>query len=160
MRPDLETVVEGPPLAEVRSLFEEYAISLGVDLEFQDFGAELASLPGAYAPPRGRLILARVDGRAAGCAALRPLDAGICEMKRLYVRPTDQGIGLGRFLAETVIREAGSAGYRTMRLDTLPSMTAARRLYRTLGFRPIAPYRHNPVPGTEFLQLDLLRPQG
>lgn len=156
----IEPVVPGPSLADVRLLLEEYAASLGVDLEFQGFQAELAALPGAYAPPGGRLLLARVGGQAAGCVAVRPLGLGICEMKRLYVRPDHHGTGLGRRLAEAAVREAIRTGYRVMRLDTLETMTAARGLYRALGFRPIAPYRDNPVPGAEFLELDLHISQG
>jgi putative acetyltransferase len=126
-------------LALVRRLFEEYAESLDTDLGFQDFSAELAGLPGCYAPPQGRLLLA-LDGQVpAGCVALRQLDGKICEMKRLYVRPQYRGTGLGRLLAERVIAEAKLAGYRQMRLDTLPSMAPARLLYQQLGFREIPP---------------------
>jgi putative acetyltransferase len=142
-------------LTLVRRLFEEYARSLDTDLGFQDFSGELAGLPGSYAPPQGRLLLA-LDGQVpAGCVALRQLDGEICEMKRLYVRPQYRGTGLGRLLAERVIAEAKLAGYRQMRLDTLPSMAAARVLYQQLGFREIPPYRHNPIVGTAFLELML-----
>ena len=137
-------------IATVAGLFREYAASLGVDLSFQGFDEELASLPGDYAPPRGRLLLA--DG---GCVALRPLAGDLCEMKRLYVRPSSRGTGLGRALVQRVIDEARAIGYRAMRLDTLPSMTAAAAMYRAFGFREIEPYRFNPVEGTKYFELEL-----
>jgi ribosomal protein S18 acetylase RimI-like enzyme len=143
-------------VAAIRLLFEQYAQSLGVDLSFQDFDQELASLPGAYAAPAGRLLLAADGARAVGCVGVRPLDDRICEMKRLYVRPEACGQGLGRRLAETAITFGKAANYHAMRLDTLPTMASAQDLYRQLGFREVAPYRYNPVPGTSFLQLDLL----
>lgn len=149
-----------PLLSEVRRLFAEYAEGLGIDLAFQGFEAELAGLPGAYAPPGGRLLIARVQGMVAGCVGVRPLEPGICEMKRLYVRSEARGFGVGRRLAEAAIGEARAAGYRSMRLDTLETMGAAQALYRTLGFGPIPPYRHNPVPGTAFLSLDLQPAEG
>jgi len=139
-----------------RTLFREYADGLGIDLCFQGFDRELAELPGDYAPPRGRLLLAGVEGGIAGCIALRPLEGGACEMKRLYIRPQYRGRGIGRALAEAVIREARSTGYPCMRLDSLPSMSEAIALYRALGFREIAPYRPNPVEGAVFLELELL----
>jgi putative acetyltransferase len=138
-----------------RMLFKEYEASLGIELSFQGFTREVAELPGAYAPPAGRLFLA-IDGlEHVGCIALRPLGDGFCEMKRLYVRPTARGTRLGRRLAETVIREAREIGYARMRLDTLPSMKEAFALYQTLGFREIAPYCENPIVGTRFMELVL-----
>ena len=142
-------------LSAVRGLFEEYAASLDVDLAFQDFDRELRELPGDYAPPLGRILLALDDDQPAGCAALRPYEPEVCELKRLYVRPAFQGSGLGRRLAESIVEAGRDAGYTLMRLDTLPSMKAARRLYRSLGFEEIKAYRPNPVHGTTYFQLRL-----
>jgi ribosomal protein S18 acetylase RimI-like enzyme len=141
----------------VAQLFAAYAAALGIDLGYQDFETELASLPGKYAPPFGALLLARdVAGRPVGCVALRSLaDAGACEMKRLYVAPEGRGHGLGKGLLEAVLGEARQIGYREIRLDTLPTMIAAQALYRARGFEPIAPYYDTPVAGTAFLRLRL-----
>jgi GNAT superfamily N-acetyltransferase len=138
-------------LPAVRNLFREYAQGLGIDLGFQDFEAELAALPGKYAAPAGRLLLAWNRTEAVGCVALRPLNRGTCEMKRLYVRPHMRGEQLGRRLAERICREAREAGYARICLDTLPTMAAAIRLYTALGFEPTEPYVFNPVPGALFL---------
>jgi carbonic anhydrase len=145
-------------LEHARRLFRAYGDWLGVDLGFQGFEQELASLPGRYAPPAGRLLLARVGGETAGSVGLRPLDAGICEIKRLWVEPGFGGRGLGRALAEAAIEAARELGYQKIRLDTLPArMPAAQHLYRTLGFREIPPYYDNPLDGVVMLELDLRR---
>ena len=145
----------GHDLDTVRVLFRAYADALGIDLGFQDFEQELATLPGKYAPPRGRLLLAWREDMALGCVALRPIDAQRSEMKRLYVRPEARGTGLGRTLAVRICIEAREAGYRQICLDTLQTMTAARAVYEALGFKPTEPYVYNPLPGAMFLALDL-----
>jgi putative acetyltransferase len=143
-------------VAQARELFLEYANSLGFSLCFQGFDKELADLPGAYAPPSGRLLLAIKEGSAIGCVGLRDLGDGYCEMKRLYVRPDFRSESLGRRLAEAIITEAKAIGYSAMRLDTLETMEAARKLYRSLGFKKIAPYYENPIPSAEYLELVLM----
>jgi len=140
---------------EVNQLFREYADSLGVDLGFQNFDDELTSLPGKYAPPGGRLLLAWKGDEVLGCIAMRPLQGTTCEMKRLYVRPQARGMQLGRKLAARLCDEARIAGYARICLDTLPSMAPAQSLYRSMGFEPIAPYVFNPIEGTRFLALAL-----
>ncbi|MFT3812985.1 MAG: GNAT family N-acetyltransferase [Acidovorax sp.] len=143
----------------VRDLFREYASTLSIDLAFQDFEAELADLPGDYAPPRGQLLLAEVDGAMAGCCALRPLDTvdypNAAEMKRLYVRRAFRGFGLGRQLAEAILDAARQAGYACVLLDTLDGMESARALYAELGFEEIPPYYHNPIAGAHYLKADI-----
>jgi len=139
----------------VEELFEEYAASLDFNLCFQNFDRELAELPGEYASPSGVMLLAKVDGTVAGCVALRSIGEEICEMKRLYVKPQYRGSGIGRKLAEAVIRHAVEIGYKTMRLDTIPSMIEATSLYRSLGFQSIEPYRPNPIEGAIYLELKL-----
>ena len=142
-------------LAIARQLFEEYAAALGIDLCFQKFGAELANLPGEYAPPEGRLFLAQAEDGFAGCVALRKIADSICEMKRLYVRPKFRKRNGGRLLADAVVNAAREIGYESMRLDTLSSLTAAIALYRSLGFRSIPAYYANPNPEVVFMELKL-----
>jgi len=151
-------------IALARELFREYAKALSVDLCFQDFERELRELPGKYAPPAGRLLLGyhNDEGKSelvAGCGALRPLSAEICEMKRLYVRPEFRGGGIGRALTLKLIAAAQEISYRALRLDTLPEMRAAQQLYRELGFRDISAYCQNPVEGVRYLELDLTASQ-
>ena len=143
-------------LDSVRALFTEYAGSLGFSLGYQGFDAELAGLPGKYAAPEGALLLAKVDGVAAGVVALRKLEPGIAEMKRLYVRPAHHGRSIGRKLAEAVLETARTLGYRRLRLDTISGkMDTAVKLYHSMGFAEIAPYYDSPVPGTTYLELVL-----
>ena len=143
-------------IAQARELFLEYAQSLGFSICFQNFDQELAELPGDYTPPDGRLLLAEFEGALAGCVALHKVQPGICEMKRLYLRPRFRGKGLGRALAEIIIAEARKIGYQSMRLDTVePVMKDAVDLYRRLGFHEIAPYRPNPMEGTLYMELKL-----
>ncbi len=142
-------------IALVGELFREYAASIGVDLEYQGFSSELAGLPGQYAPPSGDLLFAKVNGEAAGCVALRALDQSILEMKRLYVRPSARGTGLGKLLVEAAISIARQNGYAELRLDTLASMASAQKLYGALGFVEIPPYGSSFLPGTRFYSLSL-----
>lgn len=143
-------------LAAAATLFRAYAASLGFDLGFQDFEAELAGLPGSYAPPAGALLLARLEDRPVGCVAMRDLGDGIAEMKRLYLDPATRGLGLGAALVEAVIVAARAAGYRAMRLDTVPGEhDAAIAVYRRFGFVEVPAYCFNPMPGAKFFELRL-----
>ena len=137
----------------VRDLLEEYGRAAGVDLAFQNFDRELATLPYEYDP----ILIARAGGDAAGCVALRRIDDDTCEMKRLYVRPAFRGRSIGRLLAEAIIAEGRQRGFSRMRLDTLPSMSEAMALYESLGFADIEPYRYNPIKGSRYMQLELRR---
>ena len=139
----------------VRELFGQYAESLGFNLDFQDFKAEMADFPGHYAPPEGCLLIAYYDNKLAGCVGMRKFNEGICEMKRMYVRSAWRRQGVGRRLTEEIIRVAKNLGYERMRLDTLASMTAVRRLYESIDFRQIEPYYHNPIEGAVFYELNL-----
>lgn len=142
-------------LRHTRELFQEYEASLGIRLCFQNFERELTGLPGDYAPPQGRLLLALHETQIAGCVAVRRIDGETCEMKRLYVRPAFRGKGVGKELATIIIEEARRIGYARMRLDTLPSMQEAIALYQSLGFQTIEPYRHNPIEGALYMELEL-----
>jgi putative acetyltransferase len=159
--PGIELLSPGTPALfdATREIFQEYAAQLGVDLCFQNFEAELADLPGEYAPPEGALLLAFVDGELAGCGAFRPLRdvdyTNACEMKRLYVKRAFRRFGLGRILAQALMDRANEAGHSTMLLDTLDDMEAARGLYETLGFEEIPPYYFNPVAGAHYLKAGL-----
>lgn len=161
VRVELRPVCTPEEIEAARVAMREYAAQLGVDLCFQGFEAELASLPGQYAAPAGALLLARVDGQVAGCGGMRPLPEvdypDACEMKRLYVRPAFRGHGLGRLIAQALMDHALQAGYSTMLLDTLDEMEAARGLYQTLGFIEVPPYYFNPIAGAHYLKADLGR---
>ena len=156
---ELTTPTTAPLLDATRVIFREYAAQLGVDLCFQNFETELATLPGDYAPPLGALLLATVDDEIAGCGALRPLAdvdyVNACEMKRLYVRPAFRRFGIGRLLVRALMDHGIQAGYSNLLLDTLDDMEAARGLYTSLGFEEIPPYYFNPVPGAHYLRVDL-----
>lgn len=154
-RIDLLPAADPSAIGLCRELFREYQRSLDVDLCFQNFEAELAALPGDYAPPRGRLIIAFIDGQPAACVALRPVDDRTAEMKRLYVRPASRGQKLGLCLVRSVISQARDVGYHWLVLDTLPSMSEAQAMYERLGFVDIPPYTHNPIAGSRFMGLDL-----
>jgi ribosomal protein S18 acetylase RimI-like enzyme len=152
---EIVKVIDGENLSHVRGLFRAYAEWIAVDLSFQNFNKEFASLPGDYAPPDGALLLAIYEGKPAGCVALRKFSDDICEMKRLYVSADFQGAGVGRRLVDEIIAEGKRLGYAKMRLDTMPKMASAQKLYRKLGFKEIEPYRFNPVACTVFMELDL-----
>ena len=141
--------------ADVEALFREYVASLAEDISFQNVDEELGTLPGKYARPTGVVLIARDGAEAAGAVAYRMVEPGVCEMKRLYVRPAFRGSGLGRELANELIEDARAQGYRTMLLDTLASMSSARALYRDLGFVAVAPYYDNPLPGVMYMALEL-----
>jgi putative acetyltransferase len=146
----------GHDIEEVRKLLTEYSNSLDFDLSFQDFDRELADLPGEYSTPWGEILIAKLARNVAGMVALRRLGNNLCEMKRLYVRPSFRGKGIGKILAESIIREARQIGYRKMRLDTVPSMVEAIRVYDALGFKRIKPYTFNPVEGALYMELTLV----
>jgi GNAT superfamily N-acetyltransferase len=154
---DIGEALDDRAIAQCRELFTEYQQGLGVSLCFQGFDRELATLPGDYARPRGRLLLARIAGEPAACAALRPLGVNDAEMKRLFVRPAYRGMGIGWALAECIVDEARGMGYAALRLDTLPAMKDAQRMYAKIGFADCAAYNDNPVDGVRFMALDLTR---
>jgi len=151
----IEAVREATSVRIAAELIQEYARGLGFPLDFQDFDREVRMLPGQYAPPRGDLLLAWIGSASAGCVGLRPLEREVCEMKRLYVREAHRGRHVGRTLANAIVDRARALQYRRMRLDTVPSMTAAQTLYRAMGFVEIPPYRFNPIPGALFFELQL-----
>ena len=142
-------------ICHIRALFLDYSNSLGFELDFQHFDSEVENLPGEYSPPDGCLLLAHCDGELAGCIAMRKISGDICEMKRLYVRPSFRSKGVGRLLSESLIERARDHGYKSMRLDTLESMKEATSLYRSLGFADTDPYRYNPLEGATYLELPL-----
>ncbi len=152
---DIRSAVFPEHLDAVQAIFREYADSLDIDLCFQNFEEELAGLPGKYAEPQGRVLLAWQDRQVIGCVAMRPLDATTCEMKRLFVHPAGRGQQLGKRLADAICRSAKEAGYQRILLDTLPTMHAALQIYGALGFKEIAPYTFNPIEGAKYMALDL-----
>jgi putative acetyltransferase len=149
---EIRTASSAEDVETARELFREYERSIGISLCFQNFSEEVATLPGAYAPPSGRLLIAFVGGQAGGCVAIRKIGDGIAEMKRLYVRPAQRGTGLGRKLTEAVLAAAGAAEYRAVRLDTLATMKEAQALYLSMGFVDIPPYNEHPIEGTRFMK--------
>ena len=151
----IRPVVTDEELQGIKELFREYEQSLGFDLGFQDFETELKALPGDYAPPDGGLLLAYCDHHIAGCCALRKLQPTICEMKRLYIKPQYRSRHMGRKLVAEIIAKAHEIGYAKMRLDTIPAMISAQKLYESFGFKNIQPYCHNPISGTRFMELSL-----
>jgi ribosomal protein S18 acetylase RimI-like enzyme len=155
----IESALSPSQLADIRALFVDYQAYLGIDLCFQGFQDELDHLPGQYVAPAGGLLLATVDGAAAGCCAFRPLvtsdHPNACEMKRLFVRPAFRGFGLGRLLVDAILTQARLSAYSNMLLDTLSDMEAARALYQEVGFVEVAPYYHNPLPGAHYLKVAL-----
>lgn len=151
----IKSAVSEPLLSQIRDIFNEYQSYLNIDLSFQDYEQELLLLPGEYAYPKGRLYLAFIGENPAGCIALRPLKGNRCEMKRLYVNPEFRGKNIGKMLANKIIEDARLIGYSYMLLDTLPSMTSAIKLYKSLGFYEIASYRFNPIEGAMYMKLDL-----
>jgi ribosomal protein S18 acetylase RimI-like enzyme len=152
---DFKYVVGEDMLEEIKQLFMEYAQSLDIDLAFQGFETELKTLPGKYGPPDGALILASVDGKGAGCIALRRISDDICEMKRLYIREIYRGLGIGKALISMLVDEAKKLDYRYIRLDTLETMKEAQNLYSSIGFYDIEPYVYNPIEGARFMELKL-----
>lgn len=157
---DITEATTDKDLQDAGKLFTEYAASLEISLDFQGFEKELACLPGSYAPPEGCILLARSHNQLAGCVALRKLEDGSCEMKRLFTRPNFRGMKIGLILCESIIEKARKLGYNKMRLDTLESMHAARALYKSLGFYEIAPYCYNPIEDAVFMELCLNEPEG
>ena len=151
----IKAVTTPAEIEEVRQLFREYEAELDVDLCFQSFEDELAHLPGKYAPPSGALLIVESEGRAVGCVAMRDLGNAVCEMKRLFVEPEARRFGLGRRLAQEIIRVSRERGYSVMRLDTLARLKAALTLYEALGFHETEPYYENPLPGVVYLELEL-----